>query len=294
MHLENRHQIDKMTFFQGFFLDFYPSTKAKKPTVPRVDEIPYFLTWPLTFLLNKTGILATRVVFASSLFGVAFLILLASNQNQTQQALLCFLLISRILLDYTDGQLARYSGKTSNLGALYDLISDFAFTLLLFLVVSYLLIFAHSLPIWKASLLAVGAFLANVISATTASYLARLSATPNKPQAVTRKEFLSQFTSDHPKDKAYTRKVELLNRLFYFSWHRVSHIVIFGLIRGKHVSYPKIAAHSTTFFANSMHLFLLSFFIFFGVSLVTFCLVEISLFAVHLFILMIFQLLPAK
>jgi archaetidylinositol phosphate synthase len=45
------------------------------------------------------------------------------------------LLISSNFLDHTDGELARMSGKTSRIGHLYDLASDAAVTILLFIAI---------------------------------------------------------------------------------------------------------------------------------------------------------------
>ena len=46
-----------------------------------------------------------------------------------------FLLILSNFLDHTDGELARMSGKTSRIGHLYDLASDAAVTILLFIAI---------------------------------------------------------------------------------------------------------------------------------------------------------------
>jgi phosphatidylglycerophosphate synthase len=46
-----------------------------------------------------------------------------------------FLLILSNFLDHTDGELARLSGKTSRIGHLYDLASDAAVTILLFIAI---------------------------------------------------------------------------------------------------------------------------------------------------------------
>ena len=45
------------------------------------------------------------------------------------------LLILSNFLDHTDGELARISGKTSRIGHLYDLASDAAVTILLFIAI---------------------------------------------------------------------------------------------------------------------------------------------------------------
>lgn len=105
----------------------YPSPAASRPWDARLARrlvAPLIHTWVtpnhLTTLRLGVG-LAAAAAFVPGSFGwsnIAALLLILSN-----------------FLDHTDGELARISGKTSRAGHLYDLASDAAVTVLLFIAI---------------------------------------------------------------------------------------------------------------------------------------------------------------
>lgn len=105
----------------------YPIAAARRPWDARLARrlvAPLMDTWVrpnhLTTLRLGVG-LAAAAAFIPGTYGwsnVAALLLIVSN-----------------FLDHTDGELARMSGKTSRAGHLYDLASDAAVTVLLFVAV---------------------------------------------------------------------------------------------------------------------------------------------------------------
>jgi phosphatidylglycerophosphate synthase len=105
----------------------YPVPAARRPWDARLARrlvTPLIHTWVtpnhLTTLRLAVG-LAAAAAFIPGSFGwsnFAALLLILSN-----------------FLDHTDGELARMSGKTSRIGHLYDLASDAAVTILLFIAI---------------------------------------------------------------------------------------------------------------------------------------------------------------
>lgn len=105
----------------------YPVPAARRPWDARLARrlvMPFIHTWVtpnhLTTLRLGVG-LAAAAAFIPGSYGwsnVAALLLILSN-----------------FLDHTDGELARMSGKTSRIGHLYDLASDAAVTILLFVAI---------------------------------------------------------------------------------------------------------------------------------------------------------------
>jgi phosphatidylglycerophosphate synthase len=105
----------------------YPDPTASRPWDARLARrlvAPLIHTWVtpnhLTTLRLAVG-LAAAAAFIPGSFGwsnIAALLLILSN-----------------FLDHTDGELARLSGKTSRAGHLYDLASDAAVTVLLFVAI---------------------------------------------------------------------------------------------------------------------------------------------------------------
>ncbi|MBU2515498.1 CDP-alcohol phosphatidyltransferase family protein [bacterium] len=281
-------------FFDGFFRDFYHSTKAGKATFPRIDEIPYYFTWPLTVFLNKLNIHPIRIVFSSMLFGVLFLVLLVSNHPLFHTALPSTILLLRILLDYTDGQLARHSNKTSNLGALYDLVADFIFTLLLFGSIAFCLIARDSISAWLAIPVCILAFFSNVITATTASFTVRLSTNEHNSQEDAAQEFICHFANDYPSDLVYAKKIHYLNLIFHYSWRFISVVLFSLLIRNIRFRNYMAASHLFSIFANSMHLFVLIIFMMLDASLLYFCFYEILLFGLHCLFLLFYKLFSVR
>lgn len=281
-------------FFKGFFVDFYSSSKTGKAVYPRVDEIPYFFTWPLTFFLSKLNIQPTHVVFLSMVFGLFFLILFVSGIAQSESIFLCAILLVRILLDYVDGQLARYSKKTSILGALYDLTSDFLFTVLLFISIAFYLNFYNNISLWQVVPVCILGFFANVLTSTLASFTARFNYAEHQCQDKITQNFISAFTTDDPLNINYSRKVNLLNLAFKYTWRTIS-IVLFSLfVRNIQFRNSIVAAHLFSIFANSMHLFMLIFFILLDLSLFNFCIFEILLLILSYLFLLLFKLFSKR
>ena len=105
----------------------YPAPPARRPWDARLARrlvAPLVRTWVtpnhLTTLRLGVG-LAAAAAFVPGRYGwsnIAALLLIFSN-----------------FLDHTDGELARMSGKTSRIGHLYDLASDAAVTILLFVAI---------------------------------------------------------------------------------------------------------------------------------------------------------------
>jgi phosphatidylglycerophosphate synthase len=105
----------------------YPVPPAKRPWDARLARrlvAPLIHSWVtpnyLTTLRLMVGLAAAAAFIPGSYWwsNIAALLLVVSN-----------------FLDHTDGELARMSGKTSRIGHLYDLASDAAVTILLFIAI---------------------------------------------------------------------------------------------------------------------------------------------------------------
>ncbi len=244
---------NKSLFFQGFST----YTRTRKNSIPRVDELPYFLTWPLVYLMGKGKINPNYISFLSFAAGIGFLVGLVLEYYISGSIVVLLLLSFRILLDCMDGQYARYSKQTSNLGALYDLAADFCFAVLLYIAIFYCLLSYENIPLETAILLTLAAFLSYIASTTVASFFSRLNASDYATQSEVTKEFLKTLQNERPKEKEYSRKLNIMNGVFRVSWRLVSLWVLLILIRQIDSNHRERIAHITSFFEYGTQLTIL-------------------------------------
>ncbi|PIR34780.1 MAG: hypothetical protein COV36_00040 [Alphaproteobacteria bacterium CG11_big_fil_rev_8_21_14_0_20_44_7] len=106
------------------------------PILP--DELPRFVAFPFVLILNKIKCIhPEHLVFAGLLLKIvaAGMIFLGEHMLQNEAVFAIFLLF--ILLDYTDGMLARVSNRVSLHGGLLDLASDFIGAMLIMFAMAY-------------------------------------------------------------------------------------------------------------------------------------------------------------
>lgn len=206
-----------------FIMDFSRGMKPEGELLTRPDQWLYLVSWVITFILKPTGITPNQIGFVSFVLGLAFLGVLYSGPGQG--LLLAILLICRILLDCVDGQLARYSNKTSSLGALYDLVSDFFFLLLFAISSALMMIFRFgSDPLTTGCVAGLGFFSA-VGSATLHSYYAALLTVPEWKRGEVRACFSLPPENDRGDDRIYSLKFSVFCLFFAAGWGVVSRIV---------------------------------------------------------------------
>lgn len=273
-----------------FFSEFKKGLKPNRVHTFRVDEYPYYLSWPLVLLFSRTKITPIQTGMLSFLFGVAFVVGLAFGYHQINPYLMFVLMAFRIVLDCADGQLARYTHQISNLGALNDLVTDFVFTLLLFIGLSYFLIIVEQMsPVLVIPICLLGT-LSLLFSSTSFSFIVRLSQSPEKNFKEVRTEFIALFENDYPHEAAYTKKIRVFNLLFQLTWRWVSLLVTrFFFKETKNIDYR---VHSLIFspMAYGIHLTVFGVMVLFEITLVYFLIYEILAFCLMVFLLLITQL----
>jgi hypothetical protein len=209
---------------------------------PRLDELPYLITWPLTLLMARFKVSPNWVGLASFLAGLAFIGLLLDGESAALSGTATAMLLLRVMLDCVDGQLARLTARTSQLGAQYDLAADFVFALLLFPSLAFHLYWGERFSAPLAGLLALASLPAFLLNATTASLLAKLSQVPADPESA-RLRFAAPSPNDRPDDADYSRRLERLNRFFVWTWRPVTLMVYNGLTDGRSIHRPRLIAH---------------------------------------------------
>ena len=274
-----------MNLKHPLFIDFKLGMRSEGEYGYRLDDGPYFITWPLVYVLKKTGVTPNQICLLSFLSGTVFLAGLLQNYPLTNHYLLILLLGLRILFDCIDGQHARYSRQTTNLGALYDLAADFVFTVLLFITLTYLLIVQNRVEPLLAILICLIAFLSFVVTATVHSYLVLLQESTELPPLVIKERFMSSLPDDCPQSPAYTRKLNLFNRLFGVTWRPVSLVVTSVLRKNIPQKNMVFLLHSLSLTEYGMHLVILWVIVLTGSPLLYFLIFEIILFGLTIILL---------
>jgi len=256
----------------GFFRDWYGCGRPEPTVRPRVDEWPYFVTWPLALWLARLRIHPNQVGLVSFLSGLIFIpALLLGSSSPTMSAKAVFCLLMRAGLDCVDGQLARISGKSSSLGALYDLAADFIFAWLLFPAIAVHLWLAGVLSLAGSFLLTLASGLAFLLTTTTASCLAKLSR-GKEPQSSARQRFISLLEPDRSINARERRTLDRLNHFFRWSWVPVTRLVYYVILGKTDISRPRLVAHLLSPCEYGFQLFLLAAFGLLGVPLLYFLL----------------------
>jgi len=277
-----------------FVESFYNASKAKRSAIPRIDELPYYITWPLVYVLKQGNVKPVWLSVISFLGGVLFLFTLVWKPEALNPLIPSLLLLIRILLDYADGQLARYAFQTSNLGALYDLIADFFFVFLLYISIAWVVIVAEELPLWVTISLTITAFISHLTTATVSSFLNRLASDKAHTQQEIAMEFVRVFPNDFPEEPRYSKKLSVMNSLFLFTWRVISIYVLAILVGNRQIKYRQFSAHLSAFFEYSIHLFVLLFIVFLGHSFLYFLAFEILALATCVALLLFLRIISFK
>jgi phosphatidylglycerophosphate synthase len=252
----------------------------------RIDEFPCFIAWPLVFLLSAIKISPNQVSFVSFLCGLWFLVVLFLNYPALYPIPVFLILLARVILDCADGQLARYTNQKSNLGALYDLMSDFVFTIGLFACLGYVLIVHHQAPSDLVIPIVIIAAFCFLTSSTVFSYISALEQSSDLYPAEVRRRFIAKRDNDRPSSSFYAFKLAVFNLLFYCSWKIVSHISFLLVVNPEKSEHHASALGILSPLEFGMHLTVLAFMIAFQVNLVYFLMFEIIAFCALFLILL--------
>ncbi len=271
----------------SFIADFKRGMKPNWSFSARLDELLYFPTWPLVYLLSRTRITPNQLVMVSFLVGMAFVTGAFLGFLKSHPTTMSILLILRVLLDCADGQLARYTGRTSNLGALYDLAADFVFTILFFLSLAVHLSIIDQLEVYEAVLLSLAALVFFLCSTTVFSFLAFQLQTSNQTIESVKSMFIRSLPNDRKGDKAYEMKLDFFNGVFRYTWRAVT-LVVFRLFFNK----GRTCRHSTILgllspLEYSVQLFIFAAFLLIGISPVWYLLFIIAVFGAMVLLLLI-------
>ena len=261
-----------------FIQRYSKSAIGAERRLPRIDELPYFVTLPFVFILAKLRVHPNLVVLVSFFCSMVVVYGVFSGWHVDQGGWIIILIVIRVLLDCADGQLARYRSRTSALGALYDLISDFLFAILFFMAAAYSAIVHEQAAPLTSVLLSFGAFLSLVVSSTIASFFSRLDRQKHDPLNMVKAQFVESYQNDRAENRWYTVKLGILNRLFGCSWRAASVLFFSCLIRKREVRNREIAAQMTGFFEFGVHWIICSIILWCWQSLIIFLLFEILAF----------------
>lgn len=254
----------------------------------RLDEILYFVTWPLVYLLSFTRITPNQVGLISFLSGIGFIVGMAMGFLSSHPLELSLLLFLRICLDCADGQLARYTNQTSNLGKLYDLVSDFIFALLLFIVLARVFIqFENTDASLSISISAIAAF-CFFVSSTVFSYIAYLNDHSDIYPSEAKQRFISSLENDSPDNRFYALKLSVLNWIFRHSWRFVAYIAFLIVMSPEKSDSHPSALRLLSPLEYDVQLMVLSIIIFFQFNLAYFLVFEIVAFCA-LFLLLLYH-----
>jgi phosphatidylglycerophosphate synthase len=203
----------------GFIAGFNRAAKEpiRFPRYPYIDEYPTFLSWPFVWLLAKRTRVGPEFIALTGFFarlGVAAGIVVDLDAHrQLTAALLAYAILS----DCADGQMARYCRQVSSLGALYDLTSDFAGSVAIFLAVSLHLARTTSLGAFAFALGAL-ALSCYFCACSAWGFVRKRQGSGSGAGTALAESFLSPPLNDGRRDTHYQAKFKILQRLFMVSW----------------------------------------------------------------------------
>jgi len=215
-------------FISGFRSSLNPDQKIGF----RPDLWPYIMSWPLVYMIARTRMTPNQVGLLSLISGIGVIGCLFGGLYLQNPLLVASLLLIRILLDCADGQLARYTGQTSSLGALYDLTSDFLFVLLMTAATAYALVIHHGENPDMIVPLAIGGFFGSTMAATIHSFVSALASNPGESQAEVQQRFIHPPFNDRPGNPSYTARLSIFSIVFLWSWGGISRLVMIVIGRG--------------------------------------------------------------
>lgn len=286
-------QFNTMPLFQAlkrsqFISEFKHGMKPDWSFSVRLDEISYFITWPLVYLLGFTRIRPNQIALLSFLSGIGFLTCLYLGLLPAYPILSGILLVGRVLLDCADGQLARYTGQTSNLGSLYDLAADFVFAVALFAVLGHFLIAFEATDPGIVIPICILALLFFLTSSTVFSYLSLLDRNSDIYPAEARRRFIAPLPNDHPEKPSYAFRIKCFNLVFQFTWRLISYLSFILVLNPEKSDLHPSALRLLAPLEYGMHLTVLAFLVLFKVGLVYYLIYEITAFCV-LFLLLLYH-----
>ncbi len=232
------------------------------------------LSWLLVYPLSKTSCRPEWLVLLGFICRVGVGILCTTGQ--AYDALTIILLLASVILDYADGQLARYTGQVSDKGGLYDLASDFFGSFIMFGGIFFALIQQPDAPLTGDILLCTAALFAYYISCTIASFtrfrwVAHMRGTSTQR---IRRKFI--FGQDEAAQRAPTSHSHgLVLRLFRISWMAISRLLLAFPVWRNRPFHPAML-HLYAFGFLSIHWFFLAFTLVFRLPLETFLWGEIT------------------
>ncbi len=209
-----------------FTAEFQSSMKPGPRIRVRPEMWFYFISWPIVFLLGRTWTTPNQVGFVSLISGLVFIGCLFAGVHIENYVTVSAFLFIRLILDCADGQLARYTSQTSSLGALYDLVSDFLFSLFFSMASAYTLVAHQGEAPAKVFLLAAAGFFCSVGAATVHSYFSAFFSMPGADRGRLRKRFVRPPENDRSDKKFYSAKLNILSAMFNVSWGLISRPVI--------------------------------------------------------------------
>lgn len=215
-------------FISGFRSSLNPEMKIGL----RPDLWPYIISWPLVYIIARARMTPNQVGLLSLISGMGVIGCLFGGLYLQNPLMVASLLLIRILLDCADGQLARYTGQTSSLGALYDLTSDFLFVLLLTAATAYALVIYHGESPDVIVPLAISGFFGSTMAATIHSFVSALASNPGESRAEVQQRFLHPPLNDRPGNPSYTARLSIFSFLFLWSWGGISRLVMILIGRG--------------------------------------------------------------
>ena len=270
-----------------FFQTYCESAIGAKNRMPRIDEVPYFITLPFVLLFARLRLHPNQVVLVSFFCSMAVIYGVLVNWQTHELYLMLILIMARVLLDCADGQLARYSSLTSSVGALYDLIADFIFALLFLAAAGYSVIVVEEIAPLLAFILSFGAFVSLVVTATIASFLSRLSNQPMDSVDEVKAQFVDYYKNDQPGNRWYAVKLRILNHLFCLSWRSVSVLIFSMLIRKGGIRNRRMVAQLTAPFEFGTHWIICGLILWIWQSLYIFLIYEIVAFFLALVLVLL-------
>ena len=175
----------------------------------------------LAWLLSATGITPNAVTATGALLLPLMVVVAALCQPAAALAIVLALAIIYLILDCTDGSLARATDNVSVSGHYWDLVTDLAYRGCIYVTVGYLAdqIYPWPYPVSQMSCMALAAWLA-VLARLTRKNLDRLAPAEKSGQkaagAFTVYSFLSGMDTLFPPFVAAASAVDMLS--FYVVW----------------------------------------------------------------------------
>jgi phosphatidylglycerophosphate synthase len=263
-----------------FITDFRKGMRAGWSLSGRLDELLYFITWPLVFFLRRTKITPNQIALLSFLIGLGFITGIFLGWVREYPIIMSLLLLARVLLDCADGQLARVKGETSNLGALYDLASDFSFTILLFLSLAYVQVMHSGMEAALAISLSMAALFSFLCTTTIFSFMSFQSQSLEQSEESLRNRFIAPLPMDRNLISSYEKKLVFFNRVFYFTWRPISLLVLKLFLRKKINRKPSKVLQLFSFFEFSVQLIVLTVLILYRIDFFWYLVFELTGFVV--------------